>query len=285
MMKVKSKITLRDISELSSRLHPDRIYQMINSLENATLVIHCGGESLSIDNFTRTMALTAGPVSYCQDGLATVVDCSFMSDPRFIEAYNAGFEAGSWDKHIHWRQYNACWAANRAKELEGDFVECGVNRGSSALTAMKYIDFPSTGKTFWLMDTFDGIPMELLTEEERRMGIGTLYNDYGDCYEHVVELFKDYDCVKIIKGRIPETLPEMTAEKIAYLYIDMNNATPEIAAAEYYWDRLVSGAIMILDDYAWKTHPVQKREFDKFADRKDVQILSMPTGQGFIFKP
>jgi O-methyltransferase len=285
MMTIASSVTLRDIAELADKLHPDKLFQLINSLDNADMVIRHNGQEMTMRNFNVQVTISPGRATYSQDGLTTVVDSSFMEDPRFIEAYNVGYAAGSWDKHIHWRQYNACWVANRAIGLEGDFVECGVNRGSSALTAMTYTDFPSTGKTFWLMDTFEGIPMDLVTEEERQIGIGTLYNDYGECYEQVVERFKDYDCVKIIRGRIPDTLPEMTAEKICYLYIDMNNATPEIAAAEYYWDRLVSGAIMILDDYAWRTHPVQKREFDKFADRKGVQVLSMPTGQGFILKP
>lgn len=150
---------------------------------------------------------------------------------------------------------------------------------------MKYIDFPSTGKIFWLLDTFEGIPMDMLTEEERRMGIGISYDQYDNCYEHTVNLFSEYDCVEIIKGRAPDTLLEVTSESVCYLHIDMNNATPEIAAAEHFWDRLVSGAIIILDDYAWKTHPVQKREFDKFAERKSVQVFTMPTGQGLIFKP
>jgi hypothetical protein len=65
----------------------------------------------------------------------------------------------------------------------------------------------------------------------------------------------------------------------------MNNVMPEIAAAEYFWDKLVSGAVMVLDDYGFGTHVEQKLGFDAFAARKGVQVLSLPTGQGLIFKP
>jgi hypothetical protein len=65
----------------------------------------------------------------------------------------------------------------------------------------------------------------------------------------------------------------------------MNCAAPEIAAAEYFWDKLVPGAVIVLDDYGWKIHYEQKEKFDRFAARKGVRVLALPTGQGLIFKP
>lgn len=260
-------------------------------MDNADLIIRDKntGEHMTLSNFTKGIALTRGPASYCQDGLATVVDCGFMRDPRFLAAYAAKQRADNnppGSMEIHWRVYTECWVANHVKDLEGDFVECGVKRGGSVMPVMSYIDFPSTGKTFWLLDTFCGLAMELVSDEEQRMGIGTRYNrDFSDHYADVVALFEPYDCVHIIKGRVPDTLDRVTADKICYLLLDMNCAAPEIAAAEHFWDRLVGGAVMILDDYAWKTHPVQKIEFDAFAADRGVEVLTLPTGQGLIFKP
>jgi hypothetical protein len=42
----------------------------------------------------------------------------------------------------------------------------------------------------------------------------------------------------------------------------MNNTTPEIAAAERFWDRLVPGGIIVLDDYGWRKQINQKIAFD-----------------------
>lgn len=97
--------------------------------------------------------------------------------------------------------------------------------------------------------------------------------------------FSRFNNVIIVKGAVPDTLLEVKAEKVCYLSIDMNCASPEIAAAEFFWDKMVSGATMLLDDYNWTTQVVQRRAFDEFAKSKNVAILTLPTGQGLILKP
>ncbi len=228
--------------------------------------------------------LVQGPLTYNQDGLATRHNCDFMKDKRFVHAYNLGKSTGSWRRlDIHWRMHVLCWAAQRAKSLEGDFVECGVYKGGSALTVMDYINFKNLNKKFYLLDTFCGLSEGYITEEEKKAGIRP--SSYEECYENVKETFKDFDNVIIIRGTIPDTLSLVKAEKVSYLSIDMNCAIPEIAAADFFWDKLVSGAVIVLDDYGWVKHITQKCAFDNFASRKDVQILSLPTGQGLIIKP
>ena len=77
-----------------------------------------------------SLELVEGPLSYNQDGLATRHNCDFLRDERFARAYDLGRSTGSWlDAEPAWRAYVACWAAERASRLEGDFVECGVNHG------------------------------------------------------------------------------------------------------------------------------------------------------------
>ena len=55
------------------------------------------------------------------------------------------------------------------------------------------------------------------------------------------------------------------SDKVAYLSIDMNSTIPEIAAAEYFWPKMVNGGVMILDDYGFSKHTNQKIAFDNFA--------------------
>ena len=96
--------------------------------------------------------------SYDQDGLWTVHNCDFMKEARFTGAYEAGESTGSWHgMQIHWRAYVACWAANKAAAVEGDFVECGVNRGGLARAVIEYVDFGRLKKRFYLLDTFSGL--------------------------------------------------------------------------------------------------------------------------------
>ena len=224
-------------------------------------------------------------VTYNQDRLLTQANCDFISDERFARAYSVGEETDSWwGVPIHWRIHVMFWAATRALGMEGDFVECGVNRGGFSRSIMEYVDFKSMPeRKYYLLDTFSGLVDDLISDEERGNGIRA--GAYPDTWEDVQRTFRDFDNVVLIRGIVPETLPQVKAEKICYLSLDMNCAEPEIAAAEHFWDRLVSGAAIVLDDYGFTEFAVQKREFDAFAKRRNVPILSLPTGQGLILKP
>lgn len=225
-----------------------------------------------------------GRATYNEDGLVTSHYSGFCDEERFLAAYTAGRETGSWPHgDLRWRAHVVCWAAARAADLEGDFVECGVNRGGYALTAMKYIGFERMDRRFFLLDTFEGLVAAQLTEEERRSGLRG--GGYTPCHDAVLKTFAPYANVRIIKGTVPNTLAQVDAERVAFLSIDMNAREPEIAAAEHFWDRLSPGATVLLDDYGWRKHTAQRVAFDEFARKRGVPLLALPTGQGIIIKP
>ena len=64
----------------------------------------------------------------------------------------------------------------------------------------------------------------------------------------------------------------------------MNCAAPEIAALTRFWERLVVGAPVLLDDYAYDGYRHQKLAMDELAGRLGVPIASLPTGQGLLLK-
>jgi O-methyltransferase len=146
-----------------------------------------------------------------------------------------------------------------------------------------YVDFEKLNKRFWLLDTYEGLVDRLISQDERRRGI--LPGGYEPCYEQVVETFRSFRGVEIVRGVVPDTLPQVKAAAICYLSIDMNNAAPEIAAAEHFWERLVPGGMVVLDDYGWRKQANQKIAFDRFAEARNVKVLSLPTGQGLLIKP
>jgi hypothetical protein len=226
--------------------------------------------------------------TFAGDSLVSWHNAEFLEDPAFIHAVELGNARQSWNPtyDVRWRYHVILWAAWRAARLDGDFVECGVNRGGFSRAVVDYVDFGRLDKTFYLMDTFDGLVEAYITPEERAMGVTRdAFAKYTECFDDVRDAFRPFPNVVLVRGPIPDTLPQVTSSKVGYLSIDMNVVTPEIAAAEYFWDRLVSGAVIILDDYGHGPHVQQKRAFDTFAAERGVQVLLVPTGQGLIFKP
>jgi O-methyltransferase len=230
------------------------------------------------------LGLPKYPVTYNQDGLTTIHNNGFMYDANFVKAEAAGAATGSWSK-IHWRVHTILWAANQCLQVEGDFVECGTNKGGFARAIVEYADLAKANKNFYLLDTFEGLADELLTDKEKAAGKKEHFeNEYKDCYTQVVQTFNNFPFVKIVKGMVPDTLAQVPSNKIAFLSIDMNNIVPEIAALNYFWDKLSKGGIIVLDDYAYATCDLQYEAHNAWAAEKGIKILSLPTGQGLIVK-
>ncbi|CAM8660247.1 Macrocin-O-methyltransferase [Oxalobacteraceae bacterium] len=225
---------------------------------------------------------------YATDGLFTFHNCDFIQEPRFQEAYRYGMVNGRPDLSIEWRVHVALWCASQCAAIEGDFVECGVHTGILAGSIMTWLDFDLIeDKKYYLLDTFEGIPVEQISNKEADL-IEHMNRKYpiGDAtYLMAKAKFKKWDNAKIIRGKVPDTLNQVESKKIAFLSIDMNVASAEIAAAEYFWPKLQPGGMILLDDYGWDAHIYQKLAFDEFAKHKSVNILSLPTGQGLLMKP
>ena len=228
--------------------------------------------------------------TYADDGLISQHVTSFMTDKKFIDSYNNGKQLGALDGHpgdIHFRAYIACWASKYALNLDGDFAECGVGKALLSKTIVEYLDFKRIEKNFYLFDTYEGIPhdagVSVLENKNIKFLNAAHFNE--DYYEKVDHFFRDYENVILCKGRIPNSFEGVPIKRLSYISIDMNNATAEMAAINYLWQFLVIGGIVVLDDYAYGIEFLaQKEAWDDFAKKMNTHILTLPTGQGLLFK-
>lgn len=221
--------------------------------------------------------------TYDDDNLITNHYSDFMYDERFKNSFETAIREGHTEtgtKKYAWITYVACWAADIGKNLEGDFVECGVGRGRLSRTAMEYIDFGNLDKKFYLIDTYNGFDRRYLTDKEKEK-----YHPYLDMYDTVKKGFSKFPNAVVVRGSVPDVLKNISVKKVAYLSLDMNCMIPEIAAADFFWDKMSRGAVMILDDYGRISFEEQHNAFDKFAKNRGIPILCLPTGQGLIIKP
>jgi O-methyltransferase len=223
---------------------------------------------------------------------------AFLDNPAFKRAYRRGMFSGHFierperrsdddpesDLHIEWRVAVCCWAARHAALLEGDFAECGVNTGILSLAACDYVDFNATGKTFWLFDTYRGIPEHTASAAELpkvRIGNGA----YRDCFEVARRNFAPFPRARLVRGEVPASFAGLDIGPIAYLSLDMNVAASERAAIEFFWPRLVRGGVVVLDDYGFVGYEPQRITMDEFARSQGVEVWTLPTGRGLLLKP
>jgi O-methyltransferase len=249
--------------------------------------VHRDGSRRRVMPDGRQMQLP--PYRFNADGLASVHDPGFLADAKFRAAYEAGARTGHricapQDLHIEWRVYVCCWAALHAARLPGDFVECGVSTGIVSLAVCHYLDFASLPRTFWLFDTWQGIPETQASEAEAAQARSKNERVYFDAFDMVTQTFSAFPNVKLVRGEVPGTLESAALDAIAYLHVDMNIAYPEVEASRRLWDRMTPGGLVVYDDYGSPSHAMQKRALDAFAAERGVRILALPTGQGLLIK-
>lgn len=127
-----------------------------------------------------------------------------------------------------------------------------MNYGFLSSAIMTSLSWDSRGKMFYLLDTFAGLDERYVSKEELQAGILKTNAEYlqSGVYVRSVEAarrnFSEWQNVRIIQGAIPETLTQVSSGQVAFLHIDTNCAPPEVAAAEFFWDKLVAGPLSYL---------------------------------------
>ena len=164
--------------------------------------------------------------------------------------------------------------------LDGDLVECGVYKGFCSFFLVNYLDFGNMDRSFYLYDTFAGIPEAYKEGSPVHDGAYSEPNLLSDATER----FASFNNVKVIEGVVPEVLEGVSPEKIAFLHLDMNSALSELGALEVLFDCIVPGGMIVFDDYGWQSYRAQKQAEDEFMRQRDYKIMELPTGQGLLVK-
>ena len=200
---------------------------------------------------------------------------SFLRDPFFLNILNDK-KMDLMQKSTIWRTYILIFFAKLSSKLEGDFLELGTYEGKTAEILSNKIDFLNLNKNYILYDLFQW------KSGDAHSPLSALQK--SNLYEEVCKRFSKNKNVKIIKGRVPDTLIETIPEKIAFAHIDMNHWKPESEALEIILPKMPLGAVIVFDDYGWYTYHHQKVALDPIAKKYGQEILELPTAQGVLIK-
>lgn len=201
--------------------------------------------------------------------IAFARNLGFLDDQRFMQAWQTHAQTPM-ERGILWRTATLHWALRQALRREGDLVELGCYKGTTARILLDAVDLGD--RQYFLYDVFDSDPA---APEHRKMA-----EHSPGLFEQVTQRFAAFPNVRVIKGAVPGSFAQGLPGKIAFAHVDMNNAPAEIGALEAMEHRLVPGAVIVLDDFGaipYREQHVAEKAW--FAER-GVPVLELPTSQG-----
>lgn len=169
--------------------------------------------------------------------------------------------------------------AKHCLALAGDFAECGVFKGGTALLLADLLE--DTSKTLHLFDTFQGMPESAMTDAS-----GHRTGDFGDTsLESVKQFLAAYRCIEFHPGFIPDTLQPLQDKQFAFVHVDVDLYSSVRDCCAFFYDRMSPGGVIIFDDYGFKMYRMAARKaVDEFFQDKPEDPIVLPTGQCLVLK-
>ena len=168
----------------------------------------------------------------------------------------------------HWNQVEA------VKNIKGNFIEVGVWRGGSASLIASQMKNLGLTDTLFLCDTWSGVPKSKIDSSDLYCG-----NEHHDAtIQQVTRLFFDLKLddlnIEILEGIFPDEtsklIPENTKFKYVSLDTDIYESTHE--CFNFLWPNIVSGGIVIIDDYLWPNTPGITKFVNELARKKEFKF-------------
>ncbi len=179
-----------------------------------------------------------------------------------------------------------------AMALGGEFAECGVFRGTSALflcRAAKTRIPGYAGEGLHLIDSFEGISQPSDEDAfDARGKDGSLVRTavpqgaLSAPVDVVRQSIRDFPKVSLHQGWIPGVFQQLPDTRWAFVHIDVDLFDPTRDCLEYFFPRLNPGGVIVCDDYGSPLFPGARRAWDSFCEKNGVPFVMLDTGQSVI---
>lgn len=175
-------------------------------------------------------------------------------------------------------------------DIPGDFVECGVWRGGSAMIIAKTLkELGETSRKIYMYDTFEGMPApgeydkdltgklassqlqdhSKIKEQSVIWAIASL----NDVKKNLESVSYPSDNLIFIEGKVEDTIPEVCPETICLLRLDTDWYESTLHELKYLYPKLSKSGALIIDDYGhWAG--ARKAVDEYFHSNKPAPLLS-----------
>jgi oxalate---CoA ligase len=208
-------------------------------------------------------------IEQCPGWLATLHD---LKVPANIEPNKFEPTAGSSNIRIIFQ------LLDQVLPLSGDVAECGVWQGSTLIPTGLYVRRRAPGKRVLGFDSFQGLDdavsrdVALGGEDDARKRVGGFSNTSYERVLRRVQQFGLAPTVTLVKGYFKDTLAQYTDSRFCFVHLDCVIYESYKQCLEYFYQRMVQGAIILLDEYKDPPWPGCTQAVDEFMASKPERL-------------
>ncbi len=162
-------------------------------------------------------------------------------------------------------------------------VEVGAYQGGSARFMADALRWHGRGNPMHVFDMFEGHAV-IDPSFDGKHAVGRQFRDTS--LEMVSDHLRDHANVKVVKGDFRETARALDdAGRVGLVHIDVDVYPATRFSLEYFADRMLTGGMIVVDDYAFRrTKGVWKAVKEFGRSRPDYCRLHLLTGQAVLVR-
>ena len=180
----------------------------------------------------------------------------------------------------------------------GDMAECGCYKGHSSYAIAKILQKNNFKNNFFIFDSFEGLssptPEDLLSDDGSSIRQDLKAALEGNSLKFIADMsdyvgiMSEFNFVDIKKGWIPERFSEVSNRKFSLIHIDVDVYQPTFDSLNFFYERLLPGGVIFIDDFSrpyWPGCDRAVREFiDSLSADDDYRFFKVPLGGAVLIK-
>jgi O-methyltransferase len=190
------------------------------------------------------------------------------------------------------RFYSTFQMAHYAASLPvGDVIECGCWHGHSTVAIAAILAEKGFSGRFHVFDSFEGGLSPFTDKDESFFRLSdreksTLVKVFESDFAFVKSVTAKFGFVELHRGWIPQSFGSFTLAPIKFVHVDVDMYEPTKASLEFFWDSLVPGGCIVVDDYNHAVFEGATRAVDEFLEDKSPSLFYRAPfgGSCFIIK-
>jgi hypothetical protein len=165
-----------------------------------------------------------------------------------------------------------------------NLAEIGVYKGGTSYFIASVVEeLGFHAAKHYCFDTFEGFAEEdidLRTDGTQKPG------KLSDTqFASVKAYLRRFNNLTLYKGRFQDTCNQVASRQFHFIHLDVDIYKPTLFSLNFFDERLVTGGVIVIDDYGFRTCPGVKQAVDEFkSTRNNYFSLHVLTGQCVLVK-